>query len=190
MSIRAKDHTKITPEQAADLLSYDPETGVIRWRVHRGRYHCKGKVAGSLRKDGYINIRVGAGGGGFVLAHRMAWVLAHGEWPAEFVDHINGDRSDNRLCNLRLATKQQNNANSASVNKTGFRGVTYVPQRKATKKFMASIRVDGKGKTLGYFHTAEEAHAAWAAAAKKRHGKFARVENALANPVEPQEIIF
>ena len=107
-----------------------------------------------------------------MLAHRVAWVMTHGEWPKEMIDHINGDRSDNRLCNLRQATRSQNLINSklSSRNSSGFRGVSWCS---AKQKWDARIYSATKLRLLGRFKTKEEAIAAYAAAAAELHGDFA-----------------
>lgn len=89
------------------------------------------------------------------------------------VDHINGDRLDNRRCNLRLATHAQNvrNAGMRKDNTSGFKGVCYYP---LTKRWTSQINVRGRRKRLGYFSTPEEAHAAYCVAALQHHGEFAR----------------
>ena len=108
-----------------------------------------------------------------IVAHRAAWWIAYGQIPDEVViDHINGDPFDNRLCNLRLATKAQNNWNSkkSSKNTSGLKGASLVNR---TGKWMAQISIDGKRKNLGQYHTVEEAHSVYADAAKRVYGKFA-----------------
>ena len=83
----------ITPELLRERLTYCPTTGVFRWRTGTNT----GKPAGHI-KSGYVRIAIG---GVNVFAHRAAWAIAHGKWPDEVVDHINRDRQDNRLENLR-----------------------------------------------------------------------------------------
>jgi len=102
----------------------------------------------------------------------VAWLIHFGQWPERQVDHINGDHADNRISNLRLATGTQNQANKGLQrnNTTGFKGVGYRPDR----GFFAIIKKDRKSHYLGQFNTAEEAHAAYCAAAKRLFGEFAR----------------
>jgi hypothetical protein len=104
------------PPDQSDLrriLAYDPDTGDFRWRLRSDRDHSwnmrhVGGLAGSTLPIGYryVNIRKK-----LLLAHRLAWLWMTGQWPVDQIDHINGDRVDNRWCNLRLATQKQNSAN-------------------------------------------------------------------------------
>jgi hypothetical protein len=106
-------------------------------------------------------------------AHRVAWALHYGEWPCGEIDHINGIRHDNRICNLRIATGPENSRNlkRRSDNTSGYKGVSKVA---ATGKWRAYINLNGKQYSLGYYDTAEAAAAAYANAAPKFHGEFAR----------------
>lgn len=105
-------------------------------------------------------------------AHRLAWFFMTGEWPILDIDHINGDRSDNRWSNLRLANDSQNGANKRRYknNKSGFKGVIWDARH---KRFKAQLKKDGKVLNLGRYHTAEEAHEAYCKAAATLHGDFA-----------------
>jgi hypothetical protein len=152
-----------------ELLNYDPETGLFTWRTAR-RGAAKGAVAGSKRKDGYVVIRIDYVP---ILAHRLAWAHVTGSWPKEEIDHRNLDPSDNRLCNLRAATRSQNHANRHcyKTNTSGLKGVSW---KKARNGWEAQIRKSGKKFFLGVFQTKEEAHAAYVAAAVGLYGEFAR----------------
>ena len=144
------------------LLRYVPETGdFIRLR--------DGKRLGKHDTCGYVQIRINAE---TYSAGRLAWAIAHGEWPAKCVDHINRIRDDNRLCNLRLATVVENqwNTEKRRDNTTGFKGV----YRRPNGRFQAAIRLEKRFVTLGTFDTAEQASAAYQTAAVEHHGQFAR----------------
>lgn len=106
-----------------------------------------------------------------IRAHRVAWALVHGYWP-ETIDHINGNRSDNRLVNLRACTQAENvrNCPVRKHNRLGVKGV-----QKWGNKFTASIRLNGKVNRLGTFETIAEAAAAYAKASAELHGEFGRV---------------
>ena len=154
--------------RALELLNYDPLTGILTWRNSRG--HLKaGSVAGAKQSNGYIRIQVDRD---FHAAHRLIWLMIHGDWPSDDLDHINGQRADNRIANLRMATRSENLANTKvrSDSETGVKGV-----RIKRGKFAARIRIDGKETFLGTFETIEAASAAYAVAAHENFGAFARV---------------
>jgi len=158
----------ITAERLREALNYDPETGVFTWRIDTGRYP-PGMVAGTLRSDGYRYIKVDGRG---YLAHRLAWLHTTGTWPAQQIDHRDGDRANNRLGNLREATNAQNAANSRlNAGKLLPKGVFY---RASSGRYLANIRHGGKLRHLGTFTTAEQAHRAYQHAANMLHGEFAR----------------
>lgn len=103
------------------------------------------------------------------LAHRLAWLFVHGHWPEADIDHINGDRSDNRIDNLRCVTRQHNLMNQRrprSDNTTGYLGVCV---DRARGEFQARLQVSGRVKHLGRFDNAEAAHAAYVAAKRRLH---------------------
>src|SRR6187402_1449038 len=143
-----------------DVLAYKPDTGVISWRVSPARRVEVGGEAGSLGPQGYRRIRVGRR----FPAHHIAWALFYGEWPLSRIDHANGDASDNRIVNLRLATHGQNRANSVSHCRHGVKGVWLERRRKLSKPWGAQIWRDGALRNLGMFVTKAEAAAAVAVA--------------------------
>jgi hypothetical protein len=137
------------------LLSYEPDTGVIRW-IAKGKGKIKKKAAGTLLHSGYLGICIGPKRW---QAHRIAWALHYGNWPKEQIDHINGDKTDNRACNLREATNSQNGKNLglSKANASGCKGVSF---EKYTGRWKASIRVDGKSISIGRFSDIQDAIAA------------------------------
>lgn len=153
----------LTTIKVRELFDYDAERGVL---TRRGT----DQLAGYMRKDGYRQITVGCRN---YLAHRVVWLHVYGVWPAKHLDHINGRRDDNRICNLREATRSQNMANRVRHlnNKCGFKGVTF---HKGCRKFRAAIRVNGKYLHLGFYENPQNAHAAYVDAARKHFGGFAR----------------
>lgn len=157
----------LTQARLKGLLAYDPETGVCRWHVKKGRAQGR-DVAGYCGPDGYWRIQVG---GKLWLLHRLAWLYMTGEQPPMIVDHIDRDPANNKWANLRAATKSQNNANSHTRvrSATGFKGVFH-----HKRKFRAQISVEGRCKYLGLFASPEEAHAAYVRAAEAQFGSFAR----------------
>lgn len=160
---------KLTYEAISRLLSYDPETGLLRWSVNRPRGVKAGDVAGCLWKTtGYWRVSILGRAFG---AHRLAWLLTHGVWPEQFIDHINGDPSDNRLSNLRAATNSQNQANRKVVKTaSNVKGVTW---NKHCGKWQAAIKKNGKNHHLGVFEKKTDASEAYAKAAKLLFGDFA-----------------
>lgn len=157
---------------AQDLLkeffNYDPETGVFTRAKDRRKWKA-GSVVGTPSQDGYINI-----GFGYKIyrAHRIAWRYMTGDDPKTGIDHINGNRSDNRFCNLRLATQSENLCNQPKRKaiKSGMKGV----YGGKNGKFYSKIMLRGKSTHLGTFDTKEEAQAAYNAASKVIHGSFGR----------------
>jgi hypothetical protein len=142
----------ITQAELKELLHYDPETGIFRWRVSTAPRVKPWDVAGSP-SHGYILIMAK---GVRSPAHRIAWFYMTGEWPKHQIDHIDGVRSNNVWSNLRSATLKQNleNLSLAKNNTSGFRGVSW---DKKEKKWRAYITHNKKRIHLGYFNTAEEA---------------------------------
>lgn len=173
-----------TPEQLRELLEYNPETGKLYWKPRpaemfknkqsHGAWNTKyaGKEAfTATNKHGY---KVGAVFDSLLRAHRVAWAVNHGAWPTDQVDHINGDRSDNRICNLRQANNTENQWNSKS--RGGYskhKGVTWDKNRGL---WAAKIGVSGKTINLGRYATEEAARSAYREAHFKHAGAFARCE--------------
>ena len=152
--------------EAQRLFRYDPKTGKLYWRVSVSRLRA-GTEAGTIDRHGYRMILVQ---GRKYAGHRVIWLLTHGAWPPEQIDHQNGDRADNRLVNLRLATHSQNqhNARCRVDNVCGVKGVRW---RKG--KYEAAIAIHNRVIYLGRHTTVEGAHKAYCAAATKYHKEFA-----------------
>jgi hypothetical protein len=158
----------VTAKRLRELLDYNPETGEFTWKVKIKQVN-RGDLAGSIKSNGYRNISIDRHEYG---AHRLAWLYVHGCFPREYIDHINRNKQDNRLCNLREATAQQNthNRRGDKDSKTGIKGV--YPRRNG-RCFEAAIMRDGKLNYLGQFPTREAASASYTAAARLLHGEFA-----------------
>lgn len=156
----------LTAERLRELLQYDPETGLFTRKVSvNGRFGQVGRVCGSPDKKGHIYIFID---GDRYAAHRMAWMYTHGKWPTDQIDHVNRQRDDNRIANLREATAQINNQNKARPlpnNRSGFLGVSI-----CGAKFRAVIRASGVIRHLGVFDTAQEAHYVYIEAKRRLHG--------------------
>lgn len=155
--------------EALATLQYDPETGAFTWRDLPGREKWAGKPAGSIGLRGYLRIPLK---GASHSAHRLAWLIVTGHWPTDQIDHINGDRADNRFANLREATNSQNNANKAPrAGRVLPKGVHW---HKQFRKYQALIQHDGKVRYLGRFDDPAVAGEAYRKAAEEIFGEFAR----------------
>jgi hypothetical protein len=188
------DRPDITPEICRQLLRYEPETGKLFWRERGSEWFSESKnrwggvhsaasraqtwnarYAGTEAftasgDDGYLR---GAILGKSQLAHRIVWAVAYGVWPSNEVDHVNMDRADNRISNLREADHSENNRNR-SVQSNNTSGRKCVSWHKRAGKWRAHIVLHGKQRHLGLFATADEAYAAYLAAVEEMHGVYAR----------------
>lgn len=161
----------LTHAQAAKLFTFDPETGVLYRKFEWGPWKA-GSVAGTVnKKNGYVIVSVGTEVRRTYRAHRLAWLLHYGAWPPDEIDHINGDRADNRIVNLRAATPGQNLANKQG-RRAGLKGAYPM----ANGRWRSAIGKNDRFQHLGVFDTEEEAHEAFVAAAKVRYGAFARAD--------------
>lgn len=153
----------LTAERVRELLDYDPETGIFTRRTDRGS-HKAGTVACFKKPNHYLGVSIDDKQ---YLAHRAAWLHYYGKWPDHFIDHIDGNRSNNRIANLRdvpATINQQNQKRPQWNNKVGMLGVM------ATRGgFVARIFVEGKAIHLGQFPTAELAQAAYLGAKRAIH---------------------
>jgi hypothetical protein len=144
----------MTQEELKTLLRYDPETGKFFWIHARGNLKA-GAPAGASDKQGYRVIGVN---GKYHKAHRLAFLYMTGKFPPDMVDHINRDTGDNRWENLREVTRSQNCQNKEAKG---------IHRMKRNGKWMAYIKLNGKLKHLGYFHTKDEAKSVRLAAEKQ-----------------------
>jgi len=166
---------KITFERANELLDYCPETGKFTWVGDRPNQVKAGSQAGYTRRDGYLVLVLDCR---HYLGHRVAWLMAKGNWPSSMIDHIDGDPRNNRLSNLRPATRAQNMMNMALLesNTSGFKGVSW---DKSCGKYQAYITVDRRKKSLGFFSDKMLAAAARHAAEKKYFGEYSTSARAI-----------
>ena len=158
----------LTQERLKELLHYDESTGIFTWRVAPNGRVRVGDVAGTERKDGHIVIAVD---GRRKKAHRLAWLYVHGCLPPSDIDHADRHRPNNRISNLRLATRSQIKMNMglSAINTSGFKGVSW---DKAERKWRSSARINGRLRFLGHFSTPEAASEAYQAFARQHHGEF------------------
>lgn len=153
-------------ERVHELLDYDPETGIFRWKLSRGR-----QPAGA--KAGYVDdgkMVVGIDGKIYRL-HHVAWLLTRGVWPQAIIDHIDTDFTNNRAKNLREASFAFNSQNRRRAKRDSQAGLIGVELRRmrAGDKYRARISVNGKPLNLGTFDTAQEAAEAYVAAKRLHH---------------------
>ena len=163
----------ITQERLKEPLHYNPDTGIFTWiKPNKRRPDLIGKPAGWDNMAGYLKITIDYKQ---YFAHRLAWMYINGEWPKDQIDHINHNRSDNRIDNIRSVSENINHKNKSMpiTNKTGAVGIDL---HKPNGKWRAGIRVDGRHISLGHFKTKSEAAKARRDADKKygfhaNHGK-------------------
>lgn len=157
--------TNLTADRLHDVLSYDADTGVFTCRLSRGRI-AAGAVAGSMHAHGYRVISIDGVG---YKAHRLAWLYIYGAFPVGVIDHINGDRADNRIANLRDVDHQINAENRKGPRQGKHVALMGVKKQTRGHSYSASIKVKGQVIALGGFPTAELAHEAYMAAKAKYH---------------------
>lgn len=157
----------LTQLELKKLLNYDIGTGIFTWKVSRGKAKV-GKIAGFIDTSGYVIIRIFNKN---YLAHRLVWLYVNGIFP-EQIDHTNRTRNDNRLENLRICTKSQNQYNhkNHSTNTSGVKGVSWNTN---AKKWKVAIRTEFGRIHLGYFKCLDEAKSIIIEARNKYHKEFA-----------------
>ena len=158
----------LTVDLLNELFDYDKETGDLLWKACKSRRVRAGAIAGSLESNGYKRLKINFKS---YLVHRIVFLMHKGYLP-KTIDHINGDRSDNRIENLRAVTANQNQHNRKlnSNSTSGFKGVSWC---KTQNNWRASIKLEGKAIELGRFNTPEEADVVVRAAREELHGTFA-----------------
>lgn len=146
-------------QQFADSFLYEHETGLLRWKVSPSNNVKPLSVAGCLSGGGYVRVSLF---GRSWAAHRLIWTMLVSEIPRGMdIDHINGLRNDNRLTNLRVVTRGENNQNVRSARSDNRQGLLGVSVHRRSGLFNARIKVAGVSHSIGYFKTALEAHAAY-----------------------------
>jgi hypothetical protein len=160
----------ISQDRVRDALDYDPETGIFLWKnPNKFGPRRTGQIAGCIQSTGYRRIMID-----YVryFEQYLAWVFVYGTHPVNEIDHINKNPGDNRIRNLREATRSQNEQNKGKpiTNTSGIRGVVWCASR---EKWQAQLMLDKKMKFLGRYNTKEEAVIARKSAEKEFYGEFA-----------------
>lgn len=145
----------LTAARLRELLTYDAEDGSLRWRATRPKAPA-GAVAGSRQRIGYVVIRLD---GTLHYAHRLAWLYVTGRWPANSVDHIDGDKGNNRWQNLRDVPHQKNCQNQHRAQ--GEAGMLGAVKNTRSGCWRAVITINGKQRHIGTFQNPDAAHAAY-----------------------------
>jgi HNH endonuclease/AP2 domain len=161
----------LSQEELKSAFEYEPLTGIVRWKENRSNM-VQGSIAGCTHGSGYKVVTINSKS---YKLHRVIWIMLFNQIPDGFyIDHINGNKIDNRLENLRLATNSQNQQNRPAPknSSSGYRGVTW---HKQVNKWMARICHNQKRITIGFFDTAEQAYEAYKAEAKKLYSHANRL---------------
>ena len=147
----------INQNHLQSALKYDADTGLFTWLKPTSNRVKAGAPAGALRNHGYVVVGFK---GNHYLAHRLAWFYSYGTWPKGEVDHINRNRQDNRLANLRDTTRSENarNTGAQANSSSGIKGVSW---DKICKRWRVQIRINGKQTYVGVFKTIKEATVAY-----------------------------
>jgi hypothetical protein len=180
-----KEYVKLpTQEYLKECFDYNPETGKLYWKERPLQHFSKisqykgtnkrlcGKEINSKMKFGYLQVKLDSVN---YRLHRIIWKWYYGEDPIDLIDHVNGIRDDNRICNLREATHFENNRNLSVLQKnntSGYTGVSLSKEIARKNKWIAYIMVDGKVKNLGSYATKEEAISVRRKAAIEYYGEF------------------
>ena len=160
----------ITRRELKEVLEYDENTGVFRWKVANNNRVKVGGLAGCLDSNNYLCITYRSKK---YYAHRLAWSYVYGKFPKGLIDHIDGNPSNSAITNLRECSYAENQRNYKIpvTNKSGFKGVHW---NKITEMWIASARISGGKKTLGSYSTPEEASKVYNDFTKAHYGEFYR----------------
>jgi hypothetical protein len=158
--------------QALVAKYFDHKDGRLYWKKvsHQNKQYLVGQEVGSIHKTGYRHV---TWQGKIHKVHRLIYLLEHGYLPKE-IDHINGDRQDNRLENLRDVTRSQNQFNKSMCknNTSGTRGVSW---HKKSNAWLVRVCANGKSKSIGYFKDLELAGLVADEARSIYHGNYAKI---------------
>lgn len=161
-----RTYLDLTPDEISEALVFDHSVGEFYWRHDGPLGRSAGGVATRKAAKGYRGVTIN---GVSVLCHRLVWFLMHGEWPTADVDHENGNRADNRPQNLRAGSRSFNmqNLKRAHCDTQSKLLGAYFDARRG--KWYSSIAKNGRSRFLGYFETAQAAHAKYLAAKRQLH---------------------
>ena len=160
--------TPKTPTQARikELLHYNESTGDLMWKNRMSPRVPAGAIAGCITKDGYRSTKIDQY---WIYTHRVIWIYVYGSLPPEYIDHIDGDRLNNKLSNLRAVTNEQNQHNQRPTGRKSESGILGVTINRKENRWQSSIRASGVLCYLGLFETIEEAQKAYKQAKKLLH---------------------
>lgn len=159
----------LSAERLKQVLRYDPDTGEF-FNVCSGRKRVIGAKAGSVSRDGYVKLCIDRQ---IYFGHRLAWLYTHGRFPTKFIDHINRNRQDNRIANLRECDYADNQHNSIKPKKAGRLVGAFKRNKRHPLSWYSEIRVNGKDHFLGNFATELDAHRAYMDAKQRLHPTYA-----------------
>jgi len=148
-----------------EIVIFEPTTGLFRWTITRCGVQ-GGRIAGSPNKAGYIYLKLD---GIRYSAHRVAWFWTTGKWPENQIDHIDGDKANNRIANLRESTVSENAQNQTKAQRRSAAGLLGVAWIKKSRTWCAYIGINGKQYAIGSFDTPEAAHQAYLEEKRKVH---------------------
>jgi len=157
----------LTLGKVRELFDYNARNGELRWRVKPCKRMAAGVIAGHKKKEkGYRRVLID---GRLYQLHSVVWFWVYGEWPVGQIDHVNHITDDNRIENLRLADRTQQNANRQNTRPGRLKGAYF----REWGRWQSKIVVRGRKIYLGTFDTEEEAHEAYGRAAREHFGEYA-----------------
>lgn len=167
--MRINKSKEVDPSVLRTLFTYNPTTGELFWSVDRSKRVKAGDLAGTINSKGYRVVSIKRV---IFLAHRVIWAMCYGEWPPNYVDHKDGDITNNRLKNLRQCLQQGNMRNRRKNSKSfsNYKGVT---RYNKSDKFRAQVTFNKVPKVLGVFSSEWEAAEAYNTFAREHYGEFA-----------------
>lgn len=166
--------TKITHKELLAIFDYCSVSGVFTRKSTSRKSLFSGEIAGCVhRSDGYVHIKIN---GAAYMAHRLAWLYVNGVWPEGHIDHIDGEKTNNAILNLRDVSRSINLQNQKRAHVGKKSGLPLGVHFSRGGRFMAQIRINGKNKSFGTFDTPEIAHEAYLKAKESHHPGFVKSE--------------